>query len=220
MNLFDRLVAGLALALLSPVLAVSAALIKFASKGPIFYPAQRAGMHGRQFTMYKFRTMHSGSASAGAITAAGDPRIFPVGALLRRTKIDELPQLVNVIKGDMALVGPRPEDIGIVREHYDKFMWESLQVRPGITSPGSLHYFAEEDDLPDDPSEAQRVYLDSLLGRKIALDLVFVRNRTFGYELALIARTFLGIVGADHLFVRQAKRELALAAEIQNEREI
>lgn len=219
MNLLDRVVAACALVVLSPVLGLAALLVRLTSRGPVLYRAQRAGLGGHRFTMFKFRTMRVGAASTGAITAARDPRVFAVGGLLRRTKIDELPQLINVLRGDMALVGPRPEDIGIVEEHYDDFMRESLLVRPGITSPGSLHYFADEGDLPNDPMEAQRAYLATLLVRKIALDLVYVRNRSFGYEMSLLVRTFLGIIGLAGLFRKQTQRELALAAQIVMERE-
>lgn len=216
-NFFDRAVAALALALLSPALFLAGLLIKLSSPGPILYRAQRVGIGGRRFTMFKLRTMRVGSASTGAITAVRDPRVFPVGFVLRRTKLDELPQLINVLRGDMALVGPRPEDVDIVEAHYDDLMRESLLVRPGITSPGSLHYFADEDDLPREPAEAQRVYLDSLLRRKIALDLAYVRNRSFAYEMMLLLRTVLGILGLSGLFRKQAERELALAAEIVKE---
>lgn len=216
---FDRLVAALALIGLSPVLSIAGLLVKLSSRGPVFYRAQRAGLGGTPFTMLKFRTMRVGSESGGPITGAQDPRVFPFGAVLRRTKIDELPQLINVVRGEMALVGPRPEDIAIVRRHYDDFLRESLLVRPGVTGPGSLHYFADEDQLPDDPAEAERVYLDKLLVQKIALDLVFVRNPTFRYELALLGRTLLGILGTGGLFAKQARRELEMAARILAERE-
>ncbi|WP_183320802.1 sugar transferase [Flexivirga oryzae] len=217
--LFDRVFSVLVLAVLSPVLLVAGFLVRCTSRGPVLYRAERAGRDGRPFVMYKFRTMHVGSDQNGAITAAHDPRVFLVGRALRRMKIDELPQLANVVKGDMALVGPRPEDLNIVRHHYDDFMRESLLVRPGVTGPGSLHYFAEEEDLPGDPVEAQRVYLDSLLVKKIALDLVYVRNRSRRYKAELLLRTALGIVGAERIFARRAHHERELATQIQRERE-
>jgi lipopolysaccharide/colanic/teichoic acid biosynthesis glycosyltransferase len=219
MIVFDRLLAGAALVFLSPVLALAGLSVKLSSRGPVLYRAQRAGKDGQPFTMFKFRTMRVGSSSGGAITAARDSRVFPVGAALRRTKIDELPQLVNVVRGEMALVGPRPEDVEIVREHYDDFMRESLLVRPGVTGPGSLHYFADEDQLPEDPADALAFYLDNLLARKIALDLVFVRNPRFIYELSLLIRTLGGIVGRSRWFEAQAARELEMAAAILQERQ-
>lgn len=218
MNLLDRFVAGVTLALLSPLMAVVAALVKVTSPGPVFYRAQRVGMDGQPFTMFKFRTMHVGAAAGGAITASRDPRVFLVGRWLRKGKLDELPQLINVVRGEMAIVGPRPEDVRIVRDHYDAFMRESLTVRPGLTSPGSLHYFADEGALPDDPVEAQRIYLDRLLVPKIALDLVYVRNRTLRYQVELVARTAFGIVGLGRCFAANSERETELAREIEKER--
>lgn len=218
MTVFDRLVAGAALVVLSPVLALAGALVKLSSRGPVFYRAQRAGRNGQPFTMFKFRTMRVGTASQGAITAARDPRVFPVGAVLRRTKVDEIPQLLNVVRGEMALVGPRPEDVEIVQKHYDDFMRESLLVRPGVTGPGSLHYFADEGRLPEDPADALSFYLDKLLAPKIALDLVFVRNPTLKYELSILIRTLGGIVGRAAWFDDQARNELELAAAILTER--
>ena len=145
--------------------------------------------------MYKFRTMSAGSDAHGAITGGRDARVFPVGRFLRRFKLDELPQLINVVLGDMALVGPRPEDPGIVQRHYKPWMMESLDVTPGVTSPGSLNYFAEEQALPDDADEAERVYAKIALPQKIAHDLVYVRNRSFVYDVDLLFRTGLSVVG-------------------------
>lgn len=199
-RLLDRLLSLIALVVTSPLLLLAALGIRKASAGPVLYRAERAGVGGAPFTMYKLRTMHVGSADSGRITGTADARVFGVGAILRRLKLDELPQLVNVLRGDMALVGPRPEDLSIVREHYDAMMWETLTVPPGITSPGSLHYFADEASLPADPEAAEAVYLERLLPAKIALDLVFVRNRSVRYEIEILIRTLFGIVGLDRLF--------------------
>ena len=130
--------------LTSAVMLIAALGIRLASPGPIVYRTVRAGLLGAPFTMYKLRTMHVGSHDGGRITSAGCRASSVSAGCLRRTKLDEVPQLVNVLKGDMALVGPRPEDLSIVQDHYDEWMWESLSVRPGMTSPGSLRYFAEE----------------------------------------------------------------------------
>ena len=151
----DAVLALAGLVVTSPLLALSAVAVRLSSPGPVLHRAERAGRGGVPFTMYKLRTMRVDSAGVGRITAGRDPRILPVGRVLRRAKLDELPQLVNVLRGEMALVGPRPEDLSIVREHYDAMMWESLDVPPGVTSPGSLHYFADEADLPDDPVAAE-----------------------------------------------------------------
>lgn len=191
----DSVVAALGLALCAPLIAVAGWLIRRASPGPVFHRAERAGREGAPFTMYKLRTMHAGGPSSARITGSADPRVFPVGRVLRRLKIDELPQLAHVLRGDMSLVGPRPEDVSIVSEHYDVMMKESLTVRPGMTSPGSLHYLALEKDLPHDPDQAEIFYLDRLLPEKIALDLVYVRQPTARYYLEILLRTALGVAG-------------------------
>ena len=201
----------------SPFLALAAIGIKGSSPGPVFYRADRAGTGGVPFTMLKLRTMHADSGASGRITSAADPRVFALGHLLRRCKLDEVPQLVNVVRGEMALVGPRPEDISIVRDHYDEMMWGSLAVRPGMTSPGSLHFFADEVALPDNAAEAELVYLSTLLPYKIALDLVYVRSRTWRYDLQIIARTLLGIVGVDSFFKQTVRREEREARRILQE---
>jgi len=198
-RLLDRSVSLIALALASPLLLFAALGIRRASPGPVLYRAERAGVGGVPFTMYKLRTMHVDAAASGRITSADDTRVFRWGATLRRFKLDELPQLVNVLRGEMALVGPRPEDTSIVREHYDALMWETLSVPPGITSPGSLHYFADEASLPTGLEDAEAVYLERLLPAKIALDLVFVRNRSHRYEVEILTRTLLGIIGCDRV---------------------
>ena len=203
---------ALGLLLTAPFSALAALGIKLSSAGPVLYRARRAGKGGEPFSMYKFRTMHGGASQGGRITGSSDPRVFRWGALLRGFKIDELPQLVNVLRGDMSMVGPRPEDVTIVRERYDAFMWRSLDVRPGITGPGSLDYFADEARLPSDAAAAEAIYLNELLPRKIALDLVYVRNVSLGYYLELMLRTVAGIVGLGRLFRRKAAWERDTAA--------
>lgn len=216
-RLIDSALALVALVCASPLLLLSAVGIKVSSAGPVIYRARRAGLHGEPFTMYKLRTMHVGREAESRITSGADPRVFGLGRLLRQTKIDELPQLANVLRGEMALVGPRPEDPSIVRDHYDAMMWESLEVPPGLTGPGALDYFADESALPTDPVSAEAVYLAKLLPHKIALDLVYVRRRTVGYHLQLLTRTALGVVGVRKIFDPLARQELSQAAEILSE---
>lgn len=192
---WQRIVAGLGLLASSPVLAASAVAIKRSDPGPVVYRAARAGVDGRPFVMYKLRTMRQNSEAAGSITASGDARIFPAGRLLRKLKLDEIPQLANVLSGDMSLVGPRPEAVDIVQHHYAPWMMETLTVPPGITGPGSLHYIEQEKELPSDPSAAVAVYVETLLPRKLAYELVYVRDRSLRYELQLIGRTLLGVLG-------------------------
>ena len=139
-RLLDIVIAGCALVLTSPLILVGALLVKLTSPGPAFYRARRAGLGGRPFDMFKLRTMRTGTDTPNRkITADRDERVIPVGRWLRRFKIDELPQLWNVLRGDMSIVGPRPEDWDIVRQHYSDRERRTLEVRPGIASPAADH---------------------------------------------------------------------------------
>jgi len=190
----DALLSGVALVVTAPLLAVAALGIRRSSPGPILYASPRMGRGGRPFVMYKLRTMHQRTAAGSPITGAADPRVFAFGALLRRTKVDELPQLFNVLRGDMAIVGPRPEDVGIVSRHYGSLGHATLAVRPGLSSPGSVYSYTHgEATLHGDPEAA---YVAQLLPIKLALDLVYVRRASLGYDLRIIARTVWVLVTA------------------------
>lgn len=188
---FDFVISTIGFAAVLPIMLVAALGIKLSSAGPVIYRARRAGLNGRPFVMHKFRTMHvrrvrpSGDS---VITAPNDDRIFPFGALLRKLKIDELPQLWDVIRGEMSIVGPRPEDPKIVQERYTPAMWETLTVRPGVTSPGSLFGSTHGDAYlsEDDPEGA---YIERLLPIKLSMELVYVRRASFSYDLQIIGRT-------------------------------
>lgn len=193
-RLFD---AGLALAALLatwPLLLLAAIGIRLCSPGPVLYRAVRTGWRGRDFVMYKFRTMHARTEGRRqTITGAGDPRIFRFGQLLRRLKIDELPQLWNVLRGEMSIVGPRPEDPAIVRDHYTAWQRETLDVLPGVASPGSIFNYTHGDAyLRGDDVEG--AYARDFLPIKLALELVYVRHRSFMYDLRLLLRTVSTIV--------------------------
>ncbi|MGY2701578.1 sugar transferase [Nocardioides sp. HB32] len=203
LKILDLVVAAAALVVTAPLVVMAALGIKLTSHGPVLYRTTRAGVGGTPFSMLKLRTMHVGREDSGRVTSGSDARVFPFGRLLRRFKLDELPQLVNVLHGQMALVGPRPEDLSIVRGHYTAQMWKTLSVPPGVTSVGSLHYYAMESSLPGDPAEAERVYLEELLARKAALDLVYIENRSLGYALQVLVRTAFGILGRHQVFVRK-----------------
>lgn len=213
-RLLDRLLAAAGLLGATPVLLLAALGIKISDRGPVLYRACRVGLGGTTFTMYKFRTMRVTSGPKAPITSRSDPRVFPWGRCLRRLKLDELPQLVNVVKGDMAIVGPRPEDPTIVERHYADWMRETLTVVPGLTSPGSLNYYADEATLPHHSVEAQRIYVSDLLPRKIAVDLVYVRNRSIKYDAVLVLRTIVGVVGIHRTFNRTRAREAAESSRI------
>ena len=185
----DIVVAFLLLALAAPVLAIAALAVKLSSRGPVIYSGRRAGKGGRVFGMYKFRTMVTGADALGpGVTVRNDPRVTPVGRFLRATKIDELPQLVNVLKGDMTLVGPRPEDPRFV-EHYSPEQRRLLEVRPGMTGPAQLHYTVEEEKRIVDVKDAEEIYVEELLDRKLELDLAYLRTRTPARDLLVFLET-------------------------------
>ncbi len=187
-RMLDVTLAGMALIAMAPLLAVLAIGIRLAGPGPIFYRAQRVGRDRRPFTMYKLRTMRIGDAPTTVITAHGDPRIFPLGRLLRRLKLDELPQLVNILRGEMSIVGPRPEDPSMVKRFYAPFYYKSFDVPPGLTSPGSIYAYTHG-EAQLDLRDAERSYGEQLLPIKMALDLVYVARAGVGYDIALICRT-------------------------------
>ena len=215
-NPVSRLIALIGLIISSPIAFISSAVIRISSRGPVLHRACRAGKDGQLFTMFKFRTMHVGAERRGGrITSGRDPRVFAVGRGLRRLKLDELPQLINILRGDMAIVGPRPEDPAIVEEHYTPFMRQTLRVLPGLTSPGSLDYYACEVSLPEDPVDAELVYVQLLLPKKIALDMVYVEHRTWRYDVELIARTILGIIGVHRTFPKRQTWEREEASRLQ-----
>ncbi len=187
----DFLAALLGLITLSPIFALIAILIKRDSPGPVFYWGPRIGRHGKIFHMLKFRTMYEEARSyqGARVTGKGDDRITPVGRWLRDTKLNELPQLWNVLIGEMSLVGPRPEDPSIGKTWPARIAREILQVRPGITSPASVVYRDEEKMLP--AQEVMRKYLHDLGPDKMRLDQLYVRYRSMWLDLDVIFWTFL-----------------------------
>lgn len=195
-RLFDVIAAALGLVVAAPVLLLAAVGIRWSSPGPILYHARLVGRSGRPFTMYKLRTMHLHRRAAnGIITAQHDQRVFPFGRLLRRLKIDELPQLVNVVRGDMAIVGPRPQHPDIVRRYYTPAQRETLRVRPGLASPGSL-YDSVRGEMIVGNEDPERAYVERLLPLVLALDLVYLRRASLGYDVAIIGRTMAYILAS------------------------
>ncbi len=190
----DLFAASVGLILLSPVLAIAACCIKFTSRGPVFYRQFRIGRGGRPFQILKFRSMTAqGAENNLKITIAGDPRITPVGKVFRRYKLDELPQLWNVIRGHMSLVGPRPEVPGYVEE-YTSEQRAVLSVRPGITDPASLAYRHEEEILAGQAAPEQfyraKILPDKLLRNRAYLQKITLRN-DIGIILKTISSSFL-----------------------------
>jgi lipopolysaccharide/colanic/teichoic acid biosynthesis glycosyltransferase len=188
-RLFDVALAGAALLLAAPVLLVAGIAIRLASPGPILYRARRVGLGGREFTMFKLRTMHVAAARGGSvITAQHDPRVFRVGGWLRKAKIDELPQLINILRGDMSIVGPRPEDPAIVERHYTAAYRKTLTVRPGLASPGSIFNYTHGERMLS-AAQPERDYVERLLPMKMAIEMVYVRRAGIWYDVAIITRT-------------------------------
>jgi len=189
-QLFDIVVAFLGLLLLSPLLLLVTLLIKLDSSGPVFFKQERMGREFRPFLIFKFRTMvHDAARKGGPITFGADPRITRVGRVLRKTKIDELPQLVNVLRGEMSFVGPRPE----VRTYVERFREdykEILQVVPGITDLASVQYRDEAEVLGrfEDPEAA---YVRHILPEKIKLAKEYVRRSSLFFDITLILKTLL-----------------------------
>lgn len=187
-RLFDMIVASIGLILVSPVIAIAAIGIRLTSPGPVFYKAARAGRFGHEFKMHKLRSMHVEADKGSAITAENDPRVFFLGRVLRAAKIDELPQLWNVLIGQMSIVGPRPEDPQIVADHYSQIDHETLQVRPGLTSPGSIYNYTHGETLID-ASDPVNCYVNRLLPVKLSMERAYVRQANLLYDLQLIIRT-------------------------------
>jgi lipopolysaccharide/colanic/teichoic acid biosynthesis glycosyltransferase len=190
---FDIAAASAGLVLLSPLFALLGVLIKIDSPGPVFFRQERIGRGFRSFLIIKFRTMVENAPERGALLTAGDdPRITRIGRFLRKSKIDELPQLLNVLKGEMTLVGPRPE----VRKYVELFRsdyHEILQVRPGITDRASLK-FRDEAAVLGNAAEPEREYVSRILPEKMALAKAYVRQASFFSDLALIFATFRKVI--------------------------
>jgi lipopolysaccharide/colanic/teichoic acid biosynthesis glycosyltransferase len=185
---FDATLAGVGLVILSPVLAFIAVRIKTGSPGPILYRGKRVGLNGEIFDMLKFRTMViDADKIGGSSTPEDDPRITSVGRMLRRYKLDELPQLINVLKGDMSFVGPRPQVKWAV-DLYTTEEREILKVRPGITDEASLR-FSNEAEILKGSTDPDKDYIEKIHPEKMRLSLEYVRNRSFPGDLSIIART-------------------------------
>lgn len=187
----DLVAATLGLIVLAPLFLVIAAMIKVASPGPVFHRGQRVGKDGAPFALFKFRSMRAGSAAAGpGITRSGDERITPVGSWLRRSKLDELPQLLNVLRGEMSLVGPRPEDPRYVAL-YSPEQRRILSVRPGITSAASVQYRHEESIL--NGADWEKQYVNEVMPAKLRIDLEYLDRRTMASDMGILWRTFLAL---------------------------
>ncbi len=192
-RLCDILLSGVGLILLSPLLIVVAIWIKLDSAGPVFYRQVRVGRHNKDFRIYKFRSMYVDSDKRGLITIGGhDPRVTRAGYYIRKAKIDELPQLINVFIGDMSFVGPRPE----VRKYVDMYTAEQLHVldiRPGITDAASIKY-RNENEILEKQADPEQYYVDVIMQDKLRINLEYVAHHSLLSDLKLIFNTFIAIV--------------------------
>ena len=192
-RLFDIVASACGLILLSPLFFIVSVWIKLDSIGPVFYRQVRVGRYNKDFKIFKFRTMRVGADKGSLVTIGGrDPRVTRIGYYLRKFKIDELPQLINVFIGDMSLVGPRPE----VRHYVNYWTPEQLHVldvRPGITDPASIK-FRNENELMESAEDPESFYINVIMQEKLKLYLEYVHNATFWYDIELIFKTIYTVV--------------------------
>ena len=192
-RIFDIVASGFGLLVMSPVFLILAIWIKLDSKGPVFYRQVRVGRKNRDLRIFKFRSMRVGADKMGLITVGGhDPRVTRSGYFIRKYKLDEFPQLINVFIGDMSLVGPRPE----VRKYVDLYTSEQMQVldvRPGVTSLASIRY-RNENELLEKVEDSDQYYINVVMQDKLAIDLEYIRNVSFGYDIRLVFQTFWEII--------------------------
>lgn len=192
-RIFDIIASGLGLILLSPLFLILAIWIKCDSKGLVFYRQVRVGKDNKDFRIFKFRSMRVGSDKGSLVTIGGrDPRVTRSGYFIRKFKLDEFPQLINVFVGDMSLVGPRPE----VRHYVDYWTPEQmrvLDVRPGITDPASIK-FRNENELLEQAEDPEKYYIEVIMQEKLKLYLEYVQNHSFWSDIKLIFQTFKVIV--------------------------
>lgn len=188
---FDVFCSALGLLILSPIFLAASVAVGATSPGGVFFRQERIGLGGKPFKICKFRTMRKDNAGL-KITTGTDNRITKVGHFLRKSKIDELPQLWNVLRGDMSLVGPRPE----VKDYTDLYTEEQRQiflVRPGITDLASIE-FRNENDLLTGSADPNRTYVEEIMPRKIDLGLTYIENMSLYYDIKLIFKTLLTVV--------------------------
>jgi lipopolysaccharide/colanic/teichoic acid biosynthesis glycosyltransferase/nucleoside-diphosphate-sugar epimerase len=211
-RLFDLALAGAGLILGSPILLLAAVLIKIDSRGPVFFTHERAGRNGRPFRIIKLRTMVQDARLIGPrLTQKRDPRVTRIGQILRWLKLDELPQLVNVLRGEMSLVGPRPEDPHFVR-YYTPEQRAVLSVRPGIMGPSQAEGRDELEKYPDAPVDVERYYVENILPGKLAIDLAYVRRHRLVGDLRVIGACLRATLGGAFKgeFLRLRRPQIAL----------
>jgi lipopolysaccharide/colanic/teichoic acid biosynthesis glycosyltransferase len=202
-RLVDISASGVALIFLSPLFLAIALAIRLSSPGGVVYRARRVGKDGQPFTMFKFRTMVANADRVGpSISGRADNRITPIGKFLRATKLDEIPQFWNVLKGDMTLIGPRPESPEMVK-YYTSDQIHVLSVKPGLTGPSQISYTLDESMTVLKTDAAEEFYVNHVLQRRLTIDDMYIRSRSVGNDLAVVWQT-LGLLAK--AFLRQASR--------------
>jgi len=193
-RLFDFIASFFGLILLAPIFVLIALWIKIDSRGPIFFRQERVGFQGEGFRIHKFRTMVLDAEKKGKqITVGADSRITTVGSFLRKYKLDEIPQLIDVLAGDMSLVGPRPEVSKYIDCYSDDEKFDVLSVKPGITDNASIE-FRDENELLASSKDPEATYISEVLPKKIALYRQYVRERSFFGDVAIIFKTIFLII--------------------------
>jgi lipopolysaccharide/colanic/teichoic acid biosynthesis glycosyltransferase len=193
-RLVDIVFSFIGLVILSPVLFIISLTILFDSKGGVFYRQIRVGIHSKDFKLFKFRSMRTNADKSGLLTVGGrDSRITRVGYYLRKYKLDELPQLLNVFFGDMSLVGPRPE-VRRYTDMYDETQKQVLMVKPGITDYASIEY-SNENEILGKAADPEKVYIDEIMPAKLKLNLRYISEQSFYTDTKIILKTILKIIG-------------------------
>lgn len=205
-RVFDITVASILLVILSPLMIVISILIKRDSEGPVFYRQERVTTYGKKFRIHKFRTMVANADQIGsAVTVNGDSRITKVGDFLRKYRLDELPQLIDVLNGDMSFVGTRPESTKYVKK-YTPEMRATLLLPAGITSEASIGY-KDEAELLNSAEDVDKVYVEEVLPRKMKTNLQSIREFSFIGEIKTMFRTIFAVMGKDYSEEKQKKAE-------------
>jgi lipopolysaccharide/colanic/teichoic acid biosynthesis glycosyltransferase len=211
-RVFDIFVSSIFICVLAVPLALIALAIKIFEGGPVFYRQIRIGRNGKPFWFYKFRTMKI-SVGGSLVTTKGDPRVTRIGQVLRRWKLDELPQLWNILRGDMGIVGPRPEAERLVRR-YNRDQQKILKITPGLAGMSQLVY-PQEAELLREYADPEEFYVRELMPRKIAVDLEYQRTRTFLTDLRLLGKLVLLIAFGTS---RHTEHDLDACVAIETER--
>lgn len=196
-RVFDILLSLIMLVILSPFFLILAVAIKIDSRGPIFYRQERITQYGKKFKIFKFRTMVNGADENGAhVTTSGDNRITKVGKFIRKCRLDEISQLIDVFRGTMTFVGTRPEAVKYV-EQYTPEMMATLLLPAGITSNASI-YFKDEDELLKDATDVDKVYVEEILPRKMKYNLKSIKEFGIFKELGIMIKTVFAVLGKDY----------------------